>query len=77
MVEKSPPPQIRIAFLPDDLRGDDDSYRAAFGVTGLLNPTSLLSYTAAMLSFGLPSPLLSLVIIISLKPDDTSTLNGA
>lgn len=73
MVEKSPPPQIRIAFLPDVLRGDDDSYGAAFGVTGLLKQPLIHDCYA----FIPPSPLLSLVIIISLKPDDTSTLNGA
>lgn len=73
VVEESPPSQIRIAFLPDDLRGDDDSYRAAFGVTGLLNQP-LIYHCYAFIP---PSPLLSLVIIISLKPDDTSTLNGA
>lgn len=35
LAEESPPSQVRLAFLSADVRGDDDSDRAAPGVTGL------------------------------------------
>lgn len=60
VAEKSPPPQICITFLPDDLRGDDDSYRAAFGVTGLLQPPS---FDIQLLGFHFFTPTTTLIIV--------------